>query len=437
MQPFRAIDFSNSSSVVAAVSGGSDSLALLTLLHDHFSDRASPALLAVTVDHGLRPESGDEARKVGAICAGLGVDHRIVRWEAPAGGAGLQARARAARYRLLAGVARDAGAAMILTGHTLDDQLETVTMRATRGEGPGLAGIAPATFARDRDHADGGIWFMRPLLDTGRDALRDHLRCLGLGWIDDPSNADRHFERVRMRDTLAAMTPDERAALVRRQTEAAAARLALDADAARLIDTHVSEAAPGLMRLDARLVETADDAVLRACGIVLAFTGGVAALPPHEKLRGWAGQLAKKAGRATLTRCVAERRGDAVWMRRENRDVTAGAGGRVFDGRYAICGGDHAGRLVAQGDDDAPPEASLGVPRAPAARAARLQPVLEAGGGVQFVWRPAPDMPVRRIFNPWPDMVPLFDLRSACALARLAGAPAVLPPPMKSVGTAS
>lgn len=435
LQPFSNIDFSNSSCVIAAVSGGSDSLALLTLLRDALSDGAGPRLMAVTVDHGLRAGSGEEACQVGRICSDLGIEHRIMRWTASAPETGLQAKAREARYDLLARAARAVGADLVLTGHTRDDQLETVMMRETRGDGPGLAGIAPASFLWDRDGPATGVWFARPLLGQRREALRALLETRSIGWIDDPSNEDARFERVRMRRKLAAMDAAARRALEQRQAQAVITRLELDRTVALLLERSACEVAPGLLRVDAALLHAgAQDrnAAARVAGILLAFAGGQPVLPSASKLETWMARLREPgAGAVTLGRCVAKRVGDAIYVLRENRGVELNADGMVFDGRYGLCGGFDHGRLTLQApDEDGELVIPPGVPASLVTRAARFQPVLQAGGGSRRLWRPDTDPTWYRVLNPWPRVVPSFDTGSVGALARLAGVPAIPVPPL-------
>lgn len=192
---FNQIDFDSYPNVIIAVSGGGDSMALLALAHDYFrSHYPRCRLVAVTVDHGLRAAAAREAQGVADYCAKLGIWHVTKKWNADRPPTGVQAAAREARYHLLAEAARESDAALVLTGHNLDDQLETIAMRAARAEGRGLAGICRATLY------DRAVWFARPLLGIKRQELRDYLTGKKVGWIDDPSNEDEAFERVRMRN---------------------------------------------------------------------------------------------------------------------------------------------------------------------------------------------------------------------------------------------
>ncbi len=179
-----------------AVSGGSDSLALLHLCHG-----LGLACHAVTVDHALRAGSAAEAAQVAAICAGLGVPHQILRWDHGAIVGNLQDQARRARYALLADWARGLGLARVMIGHTADDQAETFLMGLTRAAGlDGLSGMRPSW-------VEAGVVFQRPLLGQTRADLRAYLTRAGVVWIDDPSNDNDRFARVRARQVLAVLQP--------------------------------------------------------------------------------------------------------------------------------------------------------------------------------------------------------------------------------------
>lgn len=178
-----------------AVSGGSDSLALLHLLHDW--GRAD--LTAATVDHGLRPESAEEAEYVADQCRALGIPHEILRWQDWDGGGNLQAQARRNRYLLLARWARRTDRQAVCLGHTLDDQAETFLMRLARSAGvDGLSGMPQVIWRHE-------VRFERPLLWERRDALKRYLDAKEVKWIDDPSNDDSQFMRVRARRALKVL----------------------------------------------------------------------------------------------------------------------------------------------------------------------------------------------------------------------------------------
>lgn len=182
--------------VGVAVSGGGDSMALLVGLHAAGFD-----LAVVTVDHGLRAGSAAEAAEVGRFCAGIGVPHSVLSWQGTAAAGNLMDAARRARLRLIGAWAQGQGIADVALGHTADDEAETFLMRLGREAGlEGLAGM------RRRFVAEGVTWH-RPLLGVTRADLRAALRARGLGWIDDPSNDNPRFGRVRARQALATLAP--------------------------------------------------------------------------------------------------------------------------------------------------------------------------------------------------------------------------------------
>jgi tRNA(Ile)-lysidine synthase len=195
--------------VLAACSGGPDSLALAAALA-FTAPRAGLRAGAVTIDHGLQEGSADRAADVAATLRGLGLDPVRAVAVSVNGGGGPEAAARTARYAALEAAAADLDAAAVLLGHTLDDQAETVLLGLARGSGArSLAGMAPRR----------GI-FLRPLLGVRRQATADACAALGLIPWADPHNADRRFARVRVRlDALptleAALGPGVAEALAR------------------------------------------------------------------------------------------------------------------------------------------------------------------------------------------------------------------------------
>ena len=163
--------------------------------------KRAPKLLAVTIDHGLRPEAKREAAQVRRLARQLGVSHRILRWHGRKPKTGLQEAARFARYRLLTEAAMRAGYEHILTAHTLDDQAETVLFRLARGSGlTGLAGMAHA--APVPAGGDAAIFLVRPLLSVSKARLVATLKKAGVDHSEDPTNGDPRFARTRLRAML-------------------------------------------------------------------------------------------------------------------------------------------------------------------------------------------------------------------------------------------
>jgi tRNA(Ile)-lysidine synthase len=204
--------FSNLENVPAlllAVSGGPDSIALMVLAarwrKSLKSPLRKPELIVATVDHGLRAESKREAADVAKLAGTLGLTHRTLRWSGTKPKTGLPQAARLARYALLAGAARKAGAAHILTAHTLDDQAETVLIRMSRGSG--LTGLA--AMARESSvPGSGTIKLVRPLLDVPKARLIATLRAEKITFADDPSNRDPRFTRARLRGLMPQLAKE-------------------------------------------------------------------------------------------------------------------------------------------------------------------------------------------------------------------------------------
>ncbi|GAA3790794.1 hypothetical protein GCM10022600_09500 [Qipengyuania pelagi] len=187
------------------MSGGPDSLALLLL-----AEAAFPGMVeAATVDHGLRPESADEARFVAGLCRDRGIEHTILTCAVADGN--LQDRARSARYAALDQWAKGRELAAIATAHHADDQAETVLMRLNRGSGlSGLSGIRASTCIPGSD-----TLLLRPLLGWRRAELAQIVAAAGVTPVRDPSNDDPRFDRVRMRSALRNAAWIDPAALAR------------------------------------------------------------------------------------------------------------------------------------------------------------------------------------------------------------------------------
>ena len=190
--------------LVLAVSGGPDSTALMWLAARWRKRRRhGPKLIAVTVDHGLRPAARREAAAVKRLARRLGVVHRTLRWTGRKPATGLQEKARAARYQLIAAAAARAGATCVLTAHTVDDQAETILFRLARGSG--LAGLAGMARVRPLVTPATSVFLVRPLLELPKARLIATLRAAGVASADDPSNRDPRFARTRLRALMPAL----------------------------------------------------------------------------------------------------------------------------------------------------------------------------------------------------------------------------------------
>jgi tRNA(Ile)-lysidine synthase len=178
--------------IAVAVSGGPDSMALM-LLADRWARRRGGRACALTVDHGLRPESGEEARIVAEWVGAYGIPQKTLIWAGDKPKAGLQEAAREARYRLLAGWCHAQGCLHLLTAHHREDQAETHLIR--RRAGSGIDGLAGMSVVRELD----GCRLLRPLLAIPRARLAALLAAERQPFLRDPSNADPAFERSRLR----------------------------------------------------------------------------------------------------------------------------------------------------------------------------------------------------------------------------------------------
>ena len=211
---------------LAACSGGADSLALAAALA-HVAPRLGLRCGGVTVDHGLQDGSDAHAARVARTLGAMGLDpvRRVrVTVDGLPGAGGPEAAARQARYTALDQVAHETGAAVVLLGHTLDDQAETVLLGLARGSGArALAGM-PARRGR----------FRRPLLGLSRATLREACLAQRLDPWDDPHNSDPSFTRVRVRHQVLpvleeALGPGVAGALARSASQLSADCEALDA----------------------------------------------------------------------------------------------------------------------------------------------------------------------------------------------------------------
>ena len=317
--------------ILIALSGVGDSTALL-----HLCRAAGLQVEAVTVDHRLRPESAAEAEEVAAACAALGVPHAVRVWDHGPVTGNLMDAARRARMALIREWATARGIAHVALGHTRDDQAETLLMGL--GRAAGLAGLS----GMRRSWDEGAVTFHRPLLDAGREELRNWLRQRDVPWVDDPTNEDARFTRVKARQVLAALAP---LGITGEGLAAVAGHLAQVQEAVavqvRAGGRHLRETA-GAVQIDPALWEEPDEVQRQLIVAAVLWLSG-ADYPPR------AGDMtrlleAMRAGReATLSGCQ-HRHG---WLCREARVVGGPvAPGELWDGRWCVTGDDGTVRAL-------------------------------------------------------------------------------------------
>ena len=250
-------------SIAIGVSGGGDSMALLLMLHHHL--RQDQSLTALTVDHQLRNSSAAEARKVKSWCKALGISHKSLNWKHAKITTGLQAKARAARYQLMVQHCAKDKIEALLTAHTLEDQAETVAMRKARTSSlKSLSAIWPETEIN-------GLPILRPLLNFRRAELREFLLAHNQPWLEDPSNHDERFERVRLRNS--GVSP----ALAKTATAAQKQMASANAKAKRWLAKHATQDASSMVQFSTQtflaLPTLAQDEALL---LLIAMVGGKA-----------------------------------------------------------------------------------------------------------------------------------------------------------------
>ncbi len=313
--------------LAVAVSGGADSTALALLSH-FWAARRAGEILALIVDHGLRHGSGREAELTRERLRGRGIACRVVTL-AGLDGTRLQETARRARYQALTGAARDAGMPYLLLGHHAADQAETVAMRAKRGDG-GLHGMAAW-------RVRGDVVLLRPLLSIAPAALRQYLLAHGMAWVEDPSNQDRRFERVRIRQ--AGPPPPLPGAADRRRAQEMAV--------ADFLARHVS------FRPEGFAVIHADRAPPDALAALLRVIGGSEYAPNRAAVAGLAARL-RPATLGGVRLLPAGKLGAGWLLVREPAACAAAIPARrdaVWDGRFRLLEDVRGGMLGAVGPD--------------------------------------------------------------------------------------
>ncbi|PHZ85756.1 tRNA lysidine(34) synthetase TilS [Paremcibacter congregatus] len=341
-------------SIAVAVSGGADSLALAILLGEWAKDH-QVFLTALTVDHGLRPEAAAEARQVTEWLNRYDIPHVTLTWDGAKPDSNIQDEARRARYRLMGNWCREADVHKIFLAHHQGDQAETFLMRLLRGSGvEGLAAmgrVAPypvADLAENRE-------ICRPLLTVAKARLTATLTALNQMWIEDPSNQNESYTRVRVRrlleeSDLEGLTVERMAQTAGRMGRVNDLLRDLIDDLARAAVTFYPE---GYGEIDLALLREAHDEIaLRLLARVIRQVSGAAYAPRFSKLEALYERLQGDTFKGqTLGGCrVSLSRGGRLLIRREAAAITdefliAPGERRLWDGRFWVMSGAQKGRV--------------------------------------------------------------------------------------------
>lgn len=320
--------------ILIAVSGGSDSVGLLFWLSEKLADRD---LHVVTVDHNLRSEAGREAANVAQMSKRLALPHTTLTWcrHSPA----TAKTAREARYALMHELAMKIGAQSIALGHTLDDQAETVVMRALRtdqySDTRGLSGMSEFSTYH-------GVSLWRPLLGVRRQELREMLLARDIVWVEDPTNFDEGYERVRVRNTLAAASGvfPSVTNIARLASLSGRTRRWLSQQVALHLKAHARLRADGAFLLE-HYNNTPLPVLREAISVLILAAGGLAFRASGSKLRPILQNVQTgETSRHTLGRCLIQTQPGRITIERERRNLPpvpeCRTGTADYDGRYLL-----------------------------------------------------------------------------------------------------
>ena len=323
--------------IAIACSGGGDSMAL-ALLTDIWAKAHGGAATALIVDHGIRAESAAEAKAVAEELSRHRIKSEVLRHTGPRIRGDIQAAARNIRYDLLTGWCAARGYLHLAVAHHLEDQAETALLRLSRGSGvDGLAAMAPVVETRS-------LRIIRPLLQVPRAKLELTLERRKVRHVDDPSNRDNAFARVRIRKLSAAlaeegMTPHRLAATA---SNMARARTAIEGDVAAVLARTTVLFPQGFGRVSTDALQRAPEEIaLRALSRLLMCVGGSDYTPRMirvERLYDWIRDGAPSGGR-TLSGCRVLPREDGLLVCREAsaaRTSVPARGDVFWDGRFRM-----------------------------------------------------------------------------------------------------
>lgn len=300
-----------------AVSGGADSLCLVLLL-DEFCKKNNHDLVALTYDHGLRPESYDEALWVHHFCIRRNIKHHILHLKGPKPQTGIQEWARQARYRAFEHFCLNHEIQDLFLAHHLDDQIETFIMRLLAKSSPyGLASMAHVK----QDHF---VHLKRPLLDWSKKDLVTTLSRFNVDyWIEDPSNLNTKYHRVHIRKNVVPFLSRELSTDFLQKTiqDLRFYRDALEADIQHLVDQYVVYNPIGFAEIKKQVLVEKDILLLYFFKQCLRDIGGKKTFIKQEAFHHLIQKLRTGITTLTLANCLVTQKKDKIYVFRENRHL--------------------------------------------------------------------------------------------------------------------
>ncbi len=330
--------FEPSPEVAVGFSGGGDSTALL-LLAARWTRRRGGKIFALTVDHGLRPDSSSEAKLVQRRVKALGISGSILRWEGPKPVSGIQNVARQMRYELMTRWCRRMGILHLLLGHHQEDQAETLLHRL--GRQTGADGLAGMSRLRETNH----LRLLRPCLGISKTRLQAVTKSYKLDWVDDPSNQNLAYARARLRKLLPSLEAEKisSAALAGTANRLASVRKTLEYQTAKILaaTSELSSFGYARIRFEA-LTDLEPEIAHRVLDRVLGAIGGHFYPIRYQLLVNLLESIrhTKLAVSRTLAGCIIlHQNGDILVVREagrcEERKISAGSW-VDWDGRYRV-----------------------------------------------------------------------------------------------------
>lgn len=295
--------------IAVATSGGADSMALM-----HLCAAAGLPVVALTIDHGLRPESAAEAKMVARAATKIGAAHHTLHWVGDKPTTGIEESARAARYDLMLNFCRENGIEVLMTAHHADDNIETFLMNL--GRGSGLYGLGGLRARQMR----GNVMIARPLLGIKKQVLRDWCIQNEIPFVDDPMNEDEKFLRVKIRKNRHIL--NDRLGITDKRILLAISSLARARHAAEQnVDSLISDCATGTGAeiLADLFFDLPDESQLKFLSAALQRVGGAEYPPRLDSVRRVLASLGANKT-ITLSHCKVRMKKGMIFITKENQD---------------------------------------------------------------------------------------------------------------------